>query len=708
MSEKGEIDLAREADFLLGRLQVRPSLREIRLGGRAETLEPRVMQVLVLLAHADGAVVSRDQLIERCWGGRIVGEDAINRCIAKVRRVAELDGNESFAIETVTRVGYRLSHLKTATVESLTPPPEAPDAPQPRVVSAVPGVLPLAAAPPTRRVRSNWIWIAVIAVGLIAIPAAWVLLRPAQEWSIDRFQMLVSTPALEDQPALAPNGAMIAYAAGSGQNSRSLYLRNLTEGEAVRLTDDPRDEYSPAWSPQSDRIAFVRETPGKPCTIMVKPVPAGNEQEVAHCKTNESSRVAWGKDGALYFSDAPAANQTSRIVRFDLATGKRSDVTHPNPLIANDKEPQLSPDGKTLAFYRDQYPHSGIYLLDLASGNERRLTPDGLSVWGNGWTSDSSAVIVGTLQPDEPALWVYPLDGKPAKRLTFNQQEFGRIVGGPNNVAAVEVYTTRMSIVGADGRTLIERNSDILDPDMAADGSIVFVAYGTGGVSLVVKRPGKEPNKIASFKQVLNPHWSPDGSRIAFAMGDEKNSKIGVIRADGSARINVATMKADAQASAPVWSADGKSLLFSANDGHGWRLWRVAADGSAKPEALPGYGWYSAHFHGADIYATRFDKPGIWKLGDTPTQIIDNLSPDYWADWAIAGDTLAYVDFGDPKKTKIVLHPLNGGTDTIIDAPGIRQTVAGGVLALDPRSATPVYIRDLSDSDIALLHLAKR
>jgi len=225
---------------------------------------------------------------------------------------------------------------------------------------------------------------------------------------------------------------------------------------------------------------------------------------------------------------------------------------------------------------------------------------------------------------------------------------------------------------------------------------------------LVVKRPGQEPARIASFKQVLNPHWSPDGSRIAFAMGDEKNSKIGVIRADGSARINVVTMRADAQASAPVWSADGKSLLFSANDGHGWRLWRVAADGAGKPEALPGYGWYSAHFHGDDIYATRFDKPGIWKLGNTPTQITDNLSPDYWADWAIAGDTLAYVDLRDAKRTKIVLHPLNGGEDRVVDAPGMRQTVAGGVLALDPRTATPVYIRDLSDSDIALLHLAKK
>ena len=45
------------------------------------------MQVLVALARRRGQVVSRDQLIETCWAGRVVGEDAINRCIAKVRRL---------------------------------------------------------------------------------------------------------------------------------------------------------------------------------------------------------------------------------------------------------------------------------------------------------------------------------------------------------------------------------------------------------------------------------------------------------------------------------------------------------------------------------------------------------------------------------------------------------------------------------------------
>ena len=46
------------------------------------------MQVLVALAQARGRVITRDELIERCWGGRIVGENAIDRVISRIRQVA--------------------------------------------------------------------------------------------------------------------------------------------------------------------------------------------------------------------------------------------------------------------------------------------------------------------------------------------------------------------------------------------------------------------------------------------------------------------------------------------------------------------------------------------------------------------------------------------------------------------------------------------
>jgi DNA-binding winged helix-turn-helix (wHTH) protein len=101
------IDLSTTPDFHLSGILVRPALREVCVGDRIELLEPRVMQVLAALAAERGQVVSRERLIERCWAGRIIGEDAINTCIAKIRRIGE--AHQAFTIQTVPRVGYRLS-----------------------------------------------------------------------------------------------------------------------------------------------------------------------------------------------------------------------------------------------------------------------------------------------------------------------------------------------------------------------------------------------------------------------------------------------------------------------------------------------------------------------------------------------------------------------------------------------------------------------
>lgn len=110
-SAKGSGDsrsLARRADFLLGDATVRPSLRKLEGPLGSVTGEPRVIQVLVALAEARGTVLSRDDLLQLCWQGRIVGDDAINRAIAEVRRIVKTVG-AGFEVETVPRIGYRIT-----------------------------------------------------------------------------------------------------------------------------------------------------------------------------------------------------------------------------------------------------------------------------------------------------------------------------------------------------------------------------------------------------------------------------------------------------------------------------------------------------------------------------------------------------------------------------------------------------------------------
>lgn len=106
--EQPRIDLAHEPAFAIGPLRVFPSTREIERDGEREVIEPRVMQVFVVLYRARGAVVSKDDLAARCWEGRVVGEDAINRVISRLRKLSKGLGIGAFEVETVTRVGYRM------------------------------------------------------------------------------------------------------------------------------------------------------------------------------------------------------------------------------------------------------------------------------------------------------------------------------------------------------------------------------------------------------------------------------------------------------------------------------------------------------------------------------------------------------------------------------------------------------------------------
>ena len=103
----GRVVLAHEPEFALGSLKVSPPTREVIKDTERHTIEPRVMQLLVILAKARGEVLSRDELIDCCWGGRIVGDDAINHAIGKLRQLAFESGG-AFRIETIPRVGFRL------------------------------------------------------------------------------------------------------------------------------------------------------------------------------------------------------------------------------------------------------------------------------------------------------------------------------------------------------------------------------------------------------------------------------------------------------------------------------------------------------------------------------------------------------------------------------------------------------------------------
>lgn len=105
--DRPQVPLARRPDFDLGGTRVFPSRLLLDGPTAAVPIERRVMEVLLAFVDADGAVLSRDELMLRCWPGVVVGDDAVHRVISGLRKAAAAAGG-AFVIETIPRVGYRL------------------------------------------------------------------------------------------------------------------------------------------------------------------------------------------------------------------------------------------------------------------------------------------------------------------------------------------------------------------------------------------------------------------------------------------------------------------------------------------------------------------------------------------------------------------------------------------------------------------------
>lgn len=89
----------------IGRFELDEAHRELRADGCVIPLEPKPLNLLMLLLRRPGEVVTKEELIDSLWAGRIVTDSVITRCAAKLRQALGDEGQH--LIKTVHGYGYR-------------------------------------------------------------------------------------------------------------------------------------------------------------------------------------------------------------------------------------------------------------------------------------------------------------------------------------------------------------------------------------------------------------------------------------------------------------------------------------------------------------------------------------------------------------------------------------------------------------------------
>lgn len=631
--------------FRLGDWLVRPDANELERDGEVTRVEPKVMEVLVVLAAAEGRTLSRDELHAAAWPGVVVSDDALNATVSKLRRALGDDPRDPRYVETVPRRGYRL--LETARPLAL-PPPRASRPPAPTVL------------PSPRRSGLGWLGAGAALVALLVAPVL-LWLRPEAPAPVWTARPLTAAPGLERDAARAPDGRL-AYAARARDGDRYHLWVQDTSGARLQVTDAPEDDRHPVW--EGDALVFLRCS-GTACGVYRVSALGGPVRRVSPAAVTPYG-LSRARDGAL----AVVARDTAGTPAVGLLTPGAEAVRLLAPTPAGSSgafRPAFAPDGRRLAFSRhDRAGGEDVWVHDLDAGTEQRLTDIGAQITGIAWAEDGLWVTAARAGAAE--LLRAPLGGGEPEAIPVGVREV-RGVTASNHGLVVEAWSVEVNLwvadIGADTlgplRPAIVSTAADHQPALSPDGRrLAWVSERDGAPALWVA--GLDAPRAAPLRltepgvRVGAPAWAPDGARIAYEVQHEGAADLYVVPSEGGPPQPVAPGRGyDA---APRWNPTGDTLYFGSERGGDWQVWRAALGGGA-PEPVTTRGGLAAEpGPGGVLYLSRYREGGLWRHGArADSLLVPGFAGADWGNWAATERGLFFVQRGEAGDRLMLLRP---------------------------------------------------
>lgn len=286
----------------------------------------------------------------------------------------------------------------------------------------------------------------------------------------------------------------------------------------------------PSWSPDGSKVAVELDTGA---------VVVSRDNQVLHHLGPEDKWVA-----TPTFS--PDGSQLAYSV-FTTPEGKPSaswgiyvcepDGSNATALTHSGRKPEYSPDGDHIAFLGYHHPrYSRVAVMESNGFQEHPISETGGFHLDYCWDPRGQQVVYEALTENGPQLRISDLSG--AKDRILSDGDGGRYRDrNPEWSAATDKLIIEREVRGFPVTELWT-----LDPET-----------------------GQDKQVLSNGRRNVDPTWSPDGSRLAFASSTaEGDYDIYVCDADGKNLKVIADTPADEHA--PSWSPDGKSLAFLERD----------------------------------------------------------------------------------------------------------------------------------------------
>lgn len=487
-------------------------------------LEPMVVELLGYFCRHTDQIISRDQLVEQVWRGRLITDNAVTKVINKLRKNLNDDPKKPKFIATFPKKGYKF----IASVSELPEQNkvETPNDDQPQVTpslkkSQVDKAL-------IYKSTHTKLWMALVLIFLLIGIGIFTQYNKSPS-PITQVKALTRLAGNEAWPQFSPDGNYLTFME-FGEKRFHLWVKSLIDETLVEITHGESDEFGigPAsYNSDGSKLVYLVAS-SDTCQYYIRDINGltlGKPKLIHNCPSGSFGLISFTHDdNIVVYSEAD--NSPYNLFEMNLATGAKQRLNQPETFVGGNSYFNLHPSqNKLLISSPDKQQWEGYYTLDLDTDELTLLFKQDAYICCGIWDHSGKRIV---LMGEHPAYEIvsYALDGTDKQVIYAGSQQLReplRHINGKDYLFSAGFvnqdalyYQFESQSENFVANTSVDDRLAVFSPQ---SNQIAFIGLSTGNEEIWLSdKQGTYLRKLTQFndnRHIVDLVWSPDGDYLA-------------------------------------------------------------------------------------------------------------------------------------------------------------------------------------------------